>query len=98
MAQSVKHSILDFGSGHDLMVLGIKPRIGLRADSTEPAWNFLSPSLSVSPPLALCLLKQINKHEKIKKINTHTYTYACMHTQNIEGKLKELARTKCGII
>ena len=29
MAQLVKHLILDFGSGQDLMVRGIEPRAGL---------------------------------------------------------------------
>ena len=34
--------LLDFGSGHDLMVHEVEPRIWLRADSMEPAWDFLS--------------------------------------------------------
>ena len=34
---SVTHPALGFGSGHDLTVRGFQPRIGLRADSTEPA-------------------------------------------------------------
>ena len=37
VAQSVKHPILDFGSGHDLTVHEIKPFIGLHVDSTESA-------------------------------------------------------------
>ena len=41
-------STLDFGSGHDLMVCVIKPCIGLCTSSTEPAWDSLSPSLSVT--------------------------------------------------
>ena len=45
MAQSVKHPTLDFGSGHDLMVLGI-PCMGLNADSEDPAWDSLSLTLS----------------------------------------------------
>ena len=51
VAQSVKCPTLDFGSGHDLMVDGIEPRIGLSADSVEPAWDSLSPSLSAPLPL-----------------------------------------------
>ena len=35
-----------FGSGHDLTVCGIKPRVGLCADGVEPAGDSLSPSLS----------------------------------------------------
>ena len=53
MAQSVKHLTLDFNSGHDLMVCEFKAHIRLHADSTEPAWDLLSPSLSAPPPLAL---------------------------------------------
>ena len=37
VAQLLEHSTLDFGSGHDLMVHGIEPHMGLCADSTEPA-------------------------------------------------------------
>ena len=44
-AQSVEHLTLDFGSGHDLTVRGIEPRVGLRADSAETAWDSLPPSL-----------------------------------------------------
>ena len=63
MAQSVKHLILDFSSGHELMVHKFKPCIGLCADSTEPAWNSLS-SLSAPPPLMhTCSLPlKINKY------------------------------------
>ena len=50
VAPSVKRPTLDFGSGHDLMVCGFEPHVGLCADSTEPAWDALSPSLS-APPL-----------------------------------------------
>ena len=48
MAQSVKRPTLDFGAfgaGHDLMLHETKPHAGLCADSTDPAWDFLSPSL-----------------------------------------------------
>ena len=55
MAQLVKRPTLDFRSGHDLMVHGIEPNARLGADSTEPPWDSLSPSLS-APPLSLpCL-------------------------------------------
>ena len=46
VAQLVKHPSLDFGSGHDLMVPEIKPHFGFCADSAEPTWDYLSPSLS----------------------------------------------------
>ena len=55
MAQSVKCQALDFGLGHDLTVHEIEPCIGLCADSAEPAWDSLSPSLSAPPPFMLCL-------------------------------------------
>ena len=63
MAQSVKHLTLGFGSGHDLTVCGIKPHVGLPADSVDPTWNSLSPSLSDPPPAHTLSLK-INKLKK----------------------------------
>ena len=62
VAQSVKHLTLDFSSGHDLMVHEIEPHCGLCADSVEPAWDSLSPSLS-APPMHTLSLK-INKLKK----------------------------------
>ena len=47
VAQSVKHLTLDLGSGHDLAVHKIRPRVWLYAASAEPAWD----SLSVPSPL-----------------------------------------------
>ena len=37
VAQLVKRLTPDFGSGHDLTVCEIEPRVGLCADSVEPA-------------------------------------------------------------
>ena len=54
VAQSVKCRTLGLSSVHDLTVCGIEPCIGLCADSVEPAWDSLSPSLSL-PPCTLCL-------------------------------------------
>ena len=45
VAQSVKHPTLDFGSGHGLTVCEFEPCIGLCADSAQPAWDSLCPSL-----------------------------------------------------
>ena len=55
VAQAVKR--LDFSSGHRLTVVGsgIEPCLGLCTDSTEPAWDSLSPPLSVPPLLSLSL-------------------------------------------
>ena len=39
---------LDFGLGHDLIVGEFELRMGLCADSAEPAWDSLTPSLSLS--------------------------------------------------
>ena len=64
MAQSFKGGTLDFGSGHELTVHGLEPRVGLCADSVEPNWDSLSLSLSLCPCLALSL--KINKLKKIK--------------------------------
>ena len=49
MAQSVEHLTLDFSSGHDLTVCGIKSHVRLCADSAEPAGDSLSPSLCLCP-------------------------------------------------
>ena len=54
-APSVKHLTLGFSSGHDLMVRGFKPRVGLCADSVEPAWDSLSPSFCTFPACARSL-------------------------------------------
>ena len=49
MALSVKCLALGLGSGHDLMVVcGIKARVGLCSESSEPAWDSLS-----APPLVV---------------------------------------------
>ena len=50
MAQSVKRLTLDFDSCHDLTVGEFEPRVRLCADSAEPAWDSLSPSLPLSLP------------------------------------------------
>ena len=61
MAQAVEPSTLDFGSGHDLMVHGYEPRIGLSADTMQPAWDSLSPSLFLPLPCSLSFLKKKKK-------------------------------------
>ena len=48
----VKPLTLDLSSGHDLTVHGIELHVGLWADSMEPAWNSLSPSLSAPSQLS----------------------------------------------
>ena len=49
--QYVKRLTLDFGLGHDVTVHEMEFQVGLRAASTEPAWDCLvSLSLSRPPP------------------------------------------------
>ena len=50
LAQLVKRWALDFSSGHDLTVHEFEPCIRLCADSVEPAWDSLSPSLALPFP------------------------------------------------
>ena len=55
------------GSGQDLTVCEFEPCVGIGADSSEPALDSVSPSLSVPLLLMLCLslslsLSKINKH------------------------------------
>ena len=64
MAQWVKRLTLDFGSGQEIVVHEIEPQVRLSADSTEPAWDSLSPSLP-SPPL---LVHARNLSFKINKL------------------------------
>ena len=45
----------DFNSGHSLVVHELEPRVGLTAQSLEPASDSVSPSVSTPPPLILCL-------------------------------------------
>ena len=58
MAQSVKGPTLDFSSGHDLTVGEIEENC---ADSLEPAWDSILPSLSAPPLLMLSLFLKINQ-------------------------------------
>ena len=56
MAQLIEYLTLDFSSGHDLMIRGFKPHIGLHSDHTGPARDSLSPSFSA--PLSQNKLKK----------------------------------------
>ena len=58
VAQWVKYLTLDFCSGCDSTVPEFKPYMGLCADSWEPDWDSLSPSLCPSPALFLSQNKQ----------------------------------------
>ena len=61
MAQSVEHLNLNFGSGHDLMVLEIEPHVRVCTDNAEPAWDSLCLPLSAPPPFVLSLFLSQNK-------------------------------------
>ena len=63
MAQSVKTPILDFGSGHDLMVVRVSPMLGSTV-SVEPAWGSFSLPLSLPLPCS-------HTHSVSLKINKH---------------------------
>ena len=74
MAQSVERPTLDFGSGRDLTVCESEPHVGICADSEEPAWDSLSPSLSAplllvfSLSLSLCPSPRCTIYLKINKL------------------------------
>ena len=55
LGHSVECLTLDFGSGHDLAVRGIEPRVALHVESVEPAWDSLCLSLSLSLSLSFIL-------------------------------------------
>ena len=61
VAQLVKCPTLGFGSGHDLMVHAFEPYIRLQANSAEPSWDSLSPSLSAPLLFTLCLCLCLSK-------------------------------------
>ena len=67
VAQSVKYPTLDFGSGDDLTVHEFESHVELWADSMEPAWDFLTPSLSLSL-FCSCSLSNISKNKTIKNL------------------------------
>ena len=64
MAQLGERPTLDFCSGHDLMVGEFESHIRLCADGVEPAWDSLSPPLSLPLPHSLSLSFKINKLKK----------------------------------
>ena len=71
MAQSVERPTLDLGSGHDLTVPEFEPGIGFCSESTESAWDSLSPPThpvpnppAASPLFILSLSLKINLKKK----------------------------------
>ena len=62
VAQLVERPTLRFVSGRGLVVRGIGSRVGLCTDSTEPAWDSLSLSLS-APPLVLLLSLSLSQNK-----------------------------------
>ena len=60
MAQLVKPPTLGFGPGHDFTIHGIEPHMGLCAESTEHAWDSVSPSLFPSAAhMHVCVLAHV---------------------------------------
>ena len=75
VAQSVECLTLGFGSGHDLTVHGFEPPHQALCGSTEPAWNSLSPSLSIPPPLMCTLTLHLNKHQKLVIFRLYMWSF-----------------------
>ena len=62
VAQWVKPLSLGLGSGHDIVVCGFIPLIGLRNDKAEPVWDSPSLPLLLPLPIGTCFLSlKINK-------------------------------------
>lgn len=57
----MKHPVLDFGFGHDVVVWEISPQLGLCSDCMEPDRYFLSLSLSAFFLLSLFVSLSKNK-------------------------------------
>ena len=77
-AQLVKHRTLGFGSGLDLTVGEFEPRAGLCDDSTESAWDSLSPARSLS--LSLSQKINLKKWNGIENISVHhMFEARCRH-------------------
>ena len=69
VAQLVKHPTLDLGSGHDLMVHGIKPHVRLCAASMEPAWDSPYRDVSIQDvSLSPCLSSALSPSLSLKNI------------------------------
>ena len=88
VAQSVEQPTLGLGSGHALSVRDFEPHVtwGLCADSAEPAWDSLSPSLSAPPLLSLFLSqkqKQTNKKPGRRKKKKKQQTQLPNVTENV---------------
>ena len=70
VAQSVKHLTLDFSSGCDLTVCGVKPHIGLHAGHRACFLLSLCPSPSAPPLLThACVCPCVHSLSKKKNIN-----------------------------
>ena len=80
VARLVKHLTLDFGSGHDVTLVGLGPTSG-SVLSVKPASDPLSPSLS-APPLLTCVMTVHSASVKISKLSNNT----------LKEKKKEFAR------
>ena len=62
VAQSVKHLALDFGSGHDLRVMSLRPMSHFPL-SMESAWDSLS--LPLSLPMVTLSFSKTQKNKKV---------------------------------
>ena len=95
VAQSGKCPTPDFSSGHDLMVCGFEPLVGLCIDSTEPAWDSPSPSLSAPSLLMTETQMSVSLGINLKKKRMHFQKLwggeaACPNFGVREGQLPSL--------
>ena len=97
VAHSVKRPTLDLGSGHDLMVHEFEPRVRLLTDIMEPAWDSLSPSLSLCPSPSHTYTHSLSQN-KLKNLNlvhpsgsiNHYYYYYYYYYYYLNPFLEEL--------
>ena len=90
----VKRPTLRFSSGHDFTVREFEPRIGLCADSMEPAWDSLSGPCLLSLSLKINKLKKIFLNKKnnflmkneIKLVSPHFFRPTQFHSIEIKKK------------
>ena len=73
MAQWVKNLSLDISSGHGLTIYELELQLGLCADSVEPAWDSLSPSLPLPCLFSFSQNKQINFKKSIDSLMGFSY-------------------------
>ena len=67
VAPSVKHPTFDVSLGYDLTVCEFEPCVRLCADSGEPAWDSVSPSLCFLTTCSLAFSLSLKRKKERKK-------------------------------